>query len=54
MTTITTSRDGDRWRLGGRGGKQRLIPHPATGELLAYQRTSTFAKTLDDKEGLIP
>jgi hypothetical protein len=31
-----------------------MVPHPETGELLAYQRASTFAKTLDDKEGLIP
>jgi hypothetical protein len=41
------------WRTGGRGGRQRLIPDPATGELVPYQRVSTFAKTLDDKEGLI-
>ena len=27
--------------------KQRMVPDPATGELHPYQRTSTFAKTLD-------
>lgn len=43
----------DRWRLGGRGGKQRMIPDPETGELRPYLRVSTFAKALDDKEGLI-
>jgi len=53
MTITTTTTPSDGWRLGGRGGRQRLIPDAATGELRAYQRTSTFAKTLDDKEGLI-
>ena len=52
MSTVTETA-ADRWRMGGRGGRQRLIPDPDTGELVAYQRTSTFANTLDDKEGLI-
>jgi hypothetical protein len=37
----------EQWRTGGRGGRQRLIPDPDTGELLPYKRVSTFAKTLD-------
>lgn len=52
MTTTTVP--ASSWLLGGRGGKQRMIPHPVTAELSPYQRVSTFAKTLDDKEGLIP
>jgi hypothetical protein len=32
----------------------RMIADPATGEIIGYQRTSSFAKVLDDKEGLIP
>jgi PD-(D/E)XK nuclease superfamily len=53
MTAVATTPP-DQWRLGGRGGRQRLIPDAVTGELVPYQRTSTFSKTLDDKEGLIP
>jgi hypothetical protein len=30
------------------GRKQRLVPDPVTGTPTPYQRTSTFAKTLDD------
>ena len=30
--------NGENWRLGGRGGKQRLIPDPETGELVPYMR----------------
>jgi hypothetical protein len=52
-STTTTVTAGTGWRTGGRGGRQRLIPDPDTGELVAYQRTSTFANVLDDKEGLI-
>lgn len=54
MTALATTETADGWRYGGRGGRQRMVPHPETGELLAYQRTSTFSKTLDDKEGLLP
>lgn len=43
----------DEWLMGGRGGRQRMIPDPHTGELTPYQRVSSFAKTLDDKEGLM-
>ena len=44
--------NGDSWRMGGYGGKQRLIPDATTGELRPYMRVSTFAKTLDDGFGL--
>lgn len=44
--------NGDSWRMGGYGGKQRLIPDAQTGELRPYMRVSTFAKTLDDGFGL--
>lgn len=44
--------NGDSWRMGGYGGKQRLIPDAETGELRPYMRVSTFARTLDDGFGL--
>lgn len=52
MTTVTTT-PADPWVLGGRGGKQRMIPDETTGELKPYQRVSTFAQTLSDKAGLL-
>jgi hypothetical protein len=51
MTTMT--QPADEWVLGGRGGRQRMIPDAETGEMRPYQRVSSFAKTLDDKEGLL-
>lgn len=48
----TTAQTEDRWRLGGAFGKQRMIPDPLTGELVAYRSVSTFAKTLDETGGL--
>lgn len=54
MTTTTDlGPNGERWRMGGYGGKQRLIPDAKTGELKPYMRVSTFAKTLDDGFGLM-
>lgn len=51
MTTITTS-PADPFTYGGPGGKQRMIPDEATGELHPYTRVSTVAGTLDDKASL--
>jgi hypothetical protein len=34
------------------GRKQRLVPDEHTGELIPYQRVSTFADTLSKKDGL--
>ena len=55
MTTTVASAitPSTEWRTGGRGGKQRLIKHPVTGEDVPVQRVSTFAKTLDTKDNLI-
>ena len=50
LTTSTTP--SEVWVVNGR--KQRMIPDETTGELLPYQRVSTFAGLLEDKEGLIP
>lgn len=53
MTVVASSTTpSDVWVVNGR--KQRMIPDEATGEMRPYQRVSTFANTLDDKEGLIP
>lgn len=53
MTALTTSTTpSEVWVVNGR--KQRMIPDEFTGELLPYQRVSTFAGLLEDKEGLIP
>lgn len=53
MTTVSTSTSpADPFTYGGRGGKQRMIPHPLTGQPVGYQRVSTFAKTLDAGAGL--
>ncbi len=53
MTTIATATTpSDQWVTNGR--QQRMIPDETTGELLPYQRVSTFAGLLEDKSGLIP
>jgi hypothetical protein len=49
-TTTVTTTPADPWPLNGR--KQRLVPDETTGELIPYQRVSTFADTLSKKDGL--
>lgn len=48
----TTHTPADPFTYGGRGGRQRMIPHPETGVPQPYQRVSTFARTLDEPGGL--
>jgi hypothetical protein len=55
MTVIASATTpADQWRVRYYGKNPvRQIPDPTTGELLNYQRVSSFAKTLDDM-GVLP
>ena len=54
MTISSSTTPADSWRVRMYGKNPvRQIPDPVTGELLNYQRVSSFAKTLDEV-GVLP